>query len=379
MIKAVVQRQEIIRKYEWRFDNSAMLRKSRTISKFNILLTTYETVAADLEYLGTFTFQCMVVDEGHRLKNHNSKLARQLRYPFIRADYRLLLTGTPIQNNLKELWALLNFVHPRSFKSVDEFMDNFGNITGANQVDKLRQIMGPYILRRLKHEVETAIPPRQETIIDVELTTLQKQYYRAIFDKNREFLYHGCHGNVPALLNVDMQLRKCCNHPFLIDGVEDREEERIRDAVEHGVTMTQLSKIDDEEALALAQARLAGLLEEEEGGEKKDGDGDGAEDGSTKRYETETTTETILVKKKRSKVDLQYTIEEIDPEFYDTYEGDWCRYCGAREASAFNRGPWGSRMLCTTHYYIGLLKSLSFADCPIAHATNQSSCKYKFK
>ena len=80
-----------------------MLRKSRTISKFNILLTTYETVAADLEYLGTFTFQCMVVDEGHRLKNHNSKLARQLRYPFIRADYRLLVTGTPIQNNFKEL------------------------------------------------------------------------------------------------------------------------------------------------------------------------------------------------------------------------------------------------------------------------------------
>ncbi len=356
---------EIIRKYEWRYDNNATLKNSRSISKFNILLTTYETCSRDLEYLGTFTFQCMIVDEGHRLKNHNSKLAMQLRFPYIRADYRLLLTGTPIQNNLKELWALLNFVHPRNFKSLDDFLEKFGNIQGAAQVGALRKVMGPYILRRLKHEVETAIPPRQETIIDVELTTLQKQYYRAIFDKNREFLYHGCHGNVPALLNVDMQLRKCCNHPFLIDGVEEREEERIRDAVEHGVTMTQLSKIDDEEALALAQARLAGLLEEEDGGEKKDGDGDPPE--STKRYETETTTETILVKKKRAKVDLQYTVEHIDPEFYETYEGDWCRYCGAREASAFNRGPWGSRMLCTTHYVHWFTKkSLSFADYPIA-------------
>ena len=110
------------------------------------------------------------------------------------ADYRLLLTGTPIQNNLKELWALLNFVHPGNFRSVDDFLEKFGDIKGASQVDSLRKIMGPYVLRRLKHEVETAIPPRQETIIDVELTTLQKQYYRAIFDKNREFLYHGAMG-----------------------------------------------------------------------------------------------------------------------------------------------------------------------------------------
>ena len=71
----------------------------------------------------------------------------------------------------------------------------FGEIRNikAPEVDSLRKIMGPYVLRRLKHEVETAIPPRQETIIDVELTTLQNNI-RAIFDKNREFLYHGCHG-----------------------------------------------------------------------------------------------------------------------------------------------------------------------------------------
>ena len=279
-----------------------------------------------------------------------------LRFPNIRADYRLLLTGTPIQNNLKELWALLNFVHPGNFRSVDDFLEKFGDIKGASQVDSLRKIMGPYVLRRLKHEVETAIPPRQETIIDVELTTLQKQYYRAIFDKNREFLYHGCHGNVPALLNVDMQLRKCCNHPFLIDGVEDREEERIKEAVENGVTMTQLSKIDDDEAVALAQAKLAGLLEEDDG-DKKETEDDSKGRESTSRYETETTTETILVKKKRARTELNVVVEHIDPEFYDTYEGDRCRYCGARVASAFNRGPWGSRMLCTTHYVHSLRKN----------------------
>ena len=115
---------DIIRKYEWRYESGVSLRNSRTVSKFNILLTTYETIVTDLDYLATFTYQCMIVDEGHRLKNHKSKLSQLLRFPNIRADYRLLLTGTPIQNNLKELWALLNFVHPGNFRSVDDFWRN---------------------------------------------------------------------------------------------------------------------------------------------------------------------------------------------------------------------------------------------------------------
>jgi SNF2 family DNA or RNA helicase len=349
---------EIIREHEWRYQDNTTLRKSRSVSKFNILLTTYETVIADLEYIGTFRWQSVVVDEGHRLKNPRSKLSQLMRPPYIRADHRLLLTGTPIQNNLQELWALLNFVQPADFRSEEYFQKEYGDITGASSVDKLRGVMGPYILRRLKHEVETAIPPRQETIIDVELTTLQKQYYRAIFDKNREFLYHGCHGNVPALLNVDMQLRKCCNHPFLIDGVEAREEERIRDAVEQGLSMKQLADLDDEEAQALAQARAEGHDVETEPEEKTD-------EVSKPSTEDDPTPPPPPPTKPRGK--LTWTVEHIDPSFYDTYEGDWCRYCGARAASNFNRGPWGPRMLCTAHYvHWYTKKSLSFADYPIA-------------
>ena len=74
---------------------------------------------------------------------------------------------------------------------MDDFLEKFGDIKGASQVDSLRKIMGPYVLRRLKHEVETAIPPRQETIIDVELTTLQKQYYRVFLTKTANFCTTG--------------------------------------------------------------------------------------------------------------------------------------------------------------------------------------------
>ena len=86
---------------------------------------------------------------------------------------------------------------------------------------ELQHTIAPYMLRRVKSDVEKSIPMKEETIIDVELTTLQKHYYRAIFERNRSFLYRGCSSsNLPSLTNVEMQLRKCCNHPFLVPNAE---------------------------------------------------------------------------------------------------------------------------------------------------------------
>ena len=80
------------------------------------------------------------------------------------------------------------------------------------------------LVLRMQEDVEKSIPKKEETIIDVELTLLQKQYYRAILERNRLFLYRGCERtNLPGLLNLEMQLRKVCNHPFLITGVEQKE------------------------------------------------------------------------------------------------------------------------------------------------------------
>lgn len=104
------------------------------------------------------------------------------------------------------------------------FLNEFGELQDSSQVSKLHSVLKPHLLRRMKEDVEKSIPPKEETLIEVELTSLQKQYYRAILEKNREFLNKGCtNRNFPHLLNIMMQLRKLCNHPFLVNGVEEKE------------------------------------------------------------------------------------------------------------------------------------------------------------
>ncbi len=220
---------QIIRQYEWFYSNpevtsrnakgastSSRRKNSNAMYKFNVLLTTYEMVLQpDWTELSKIPWKALVVDEAHRLKNKYSKLLERLK--LFKFEHRVILTGTPIQNNTEELWTLLNFIEPNMFHSLDAFMQNFGNLQDAEQVSRLHSLLKPHLLRRLKEDVENSIPPKEEILVEVELTSLQKKYYRAILERNREFLNKGCQGsNVPNLLNIVMQLRKVCNHPFLI-------------------------------------------------------------------------------------------------------------------------------------------------------------------
>ena len=131
-------------------------------------------------------------------------MARNLRA--FKSQHRILLTGTPLQNNVTELWTLLNFIEPEKFASLQAFLDRFGTLESASQVQELHAVLQPHLLRRLKEDVEKSIPPKEETVVSVELTLVQKQYYRALLDRNRSFLNKGCKGaNVPNLMNVMMQ------------------------------------------------------------------------------------------------------------------------------------------------------------------------------
>lgn len=123
---------------------------------------------------------------------------------------------------------MLNFIEPFKFPDIEDFLMKFGNMANKDQVESLQRIISPYMLRRVKEDVAKDIPAKEETVIDVELTSIQKQYYRAIFEHNHAFLSMGAsRQSAPKLMNIQMELRKVCNHPFLLDGVEHRETERM--------------------------------------------------------------------------------------------------------------------------------------------------------
>jgi SWI/SNF-related matrix-associated actin-dependent regulator of chromatin subfamily A protein 2/4 len=201
--------------------------KKLTPRSFNVCVTHYDLVMRDKSTLSKIEWQYLIVDEGHRLKNHKSKLSELLNRQF-KSRFRLLLTGTPIQNNLKELWSLLNFLLPKIFNSSESFKDWFNKpFQGAKQEDidlteeeellligRLHQVIRPFLLRRKKDEVEQELPNKVEVKLKCEMSAWQKAFYRQIVDHASVGLGKGM-GKSRGLQNTAMQLRKACNHPYL--------------------------------------------------------------------------------------------------------------------------------------------------------------------
>lgn len=209
----------IIRQYEWHANDPSQLNKKTEAYKFNVLLTTYEMVLADSSHLRGVPWEVLVVDEGHRLKNSGSKLFSLLNsFSF---QHRVLLTGTPLQNNIGEMYNLLNFLQPASFPSLSAFEEKFNDLTTAEKVDELKKLVAPHMLRRLKKDAMQNIPPKTERMVPVELSSIQAEYYRAMLTKNYQILRNIGKGVAQqSMLNIVMQLRKVCNHPYLIPGTE---------------------------------------------------------------------------------------------------------------------------------------------------------------
>lgn len=204
---------------------------------FQVLLTTYEYIIKDRPILSKIKWLHMIVDEGHRMKNSSSKLSSTLTQ-FYTTRYRLILTGTPLQNNLPELWALLNFVLPNIFKSVKSF-DEWFNTPFANTgsqdrmelteeeqllvIRRLHKVLRPFLLRRLKKDVEKDLPDKQERVIKCRFSALQAKLNKQLATHNKLVVSDGKGGKtgVRGLSNMLMQLRKLCNHPFVFESVED--------------------------------------------------------------------------------------------------------------------------------------------------------------
>ena len=192
--------------------------------EFDVCITSYEMVLREQSALSKFHWRYMVIDEAHRIKNEASKLADAVRA--IATNNRLLLTGTPLQNNLHELWALLNFLMPDLFEHSDAFDKWFetskeqGEESQQGTVNRLHKILKPFLLRRVKADVEKSLLPKKEVKVFVGLSKVQKDLYKKVLTKDIEAINGVAGKGKTRLMNLCMQLRKVCNHPYLFQGVE---------------------------------------------------------------------------------------------------------------------------------------------------------------
>lgn len=162
---------------------------------FPIVCTSYELIMNDRKYLQKYSWKFIVIDEGHRIKNLNCKLIRELK-AYTSAN-RLLLTGTPLQNNLSELWSLLNFLLPDIFDDLESFQNWFDfsavqqkdghhawleEEKKTNVVGSLHAILKPFLLRRIKADVESSLPPKREYVLYASLSQTQKDLYGKLLD-----------------------------------------------------------------------------------------------------------------------------------------------------------------------------------------------------
>ncbi|XP_043518267.1 ATP-dependent helicase brm-like isoform X2 [Frieseomelitta varia] len=229
----------VVVSYKGSPSNRKTIQSQMRAARFNVLLTTYEYIIKDKAILARLQWKYMIIDEGHRMKNHHCKLTQVLNTHYL-ASYRLLLTGTPLQNKLPELWALLNFLLPSIFKSCNTFEQWFNApfaITGEKVelneeetiliIRRLHKVLRPFLLRRLKKEVESQLPDKIEYIIKCEMSGLQKVLYKHMQSKG-VLLTDGSEkgkqgkGGAKTLMNTIVQLRKLCNHPFMFQAIEEK-------------------------------------------------------------------------------------------------------------------------------------------------------------
>lgn len=228
--------------------------KRQNLIKNHVVITSFQILNRECSTLKCVPWQMIIVDEAHRLKGSNNLLSRQLEG--FKPCFRLLLTGTPLQNNIGELFNILSFLDPDTFDDVEELSKRFENFSDEKaKIEELHDLLRPRILRRTKKDVglDESIPPKREIMVPVSMGPPQMAIYKSIIEKNYKILASlGNPGSKKvSLTNIWMELRKCVNHAYLV--VDEPRTEDPAKAIEQLLSMSGKLELLDKMLLRLKE------------------------------------------------------------------------------------------------------------------------------
>jgi len=221
--------------------------------KAHVVVTGYNTARTTISFLRKYEWECLIVDEGQALKNDKSDLFKDLCT--LNVHHRLILTGTPLQNNIRELFNIMQFLDPSQFHAA-ELEEKYEELD-EERVREIHTMLRPRFLRRTKADVLSFLPPKSEIIVPLSMSSVQKELYKSIVSQNPDLMKaitlraqkgaESAKAAAPKLNNILMQLRKCLSHPFIQSpALEDRTvdaEQAQRALIEGSGKLTFLAKI----------------------------------------------------------------------------------------------------------------------------------------
>ncbi len=184
----------------------------KNLRNYHIILTSYGTLNMDIERYKEINFENFIIDEAQNIKNSKSKITQNIKA--IKAKTKFALTGTPIENNLLELWSIFDFLKPGYLFSESEFKRKFKNISEEN-LNYLRLIIKPFILRRMKKDVLKDLPEKQERIFFVSMTEKQKRFYKSNLNSYKKIIDNT--SNNFSILSILTKLRQVALDPYIVD------------------------------------------------------------------------------------------------------------------------------------------------------------------
>jgi SNF2 family DNA or RNA helicase len=191
------------------------------ISVFDVVITSYTLLQKDIEMYKEVPFSYVILDEAQHIKNRGTRNAKSVK--MVQADHRLILSGTPIENSLEELWSLFDFLMPGFLSTYDRFIEKYVRVTGSEQMKNLeflKRKVSPFILRRMKSDVLDDLPPVSEIIYHCQLTEVQQHLYRSYAESARDELVRlverdGFDRVQIHVLATLTRLKQICCHPAI--------------------------------------------------------------------------------------------------------------------------------------------------------------------